>query len=327
MNSWGIRSIIVIFSSLPVWSCSSSNQGGASLGRDPATVTVPDNVTESDYKALAAEFACYALGPCCAASGYAYNESTCRATYATFLNADANIQRTYNSTNATRCLRDFQTNSHACDGKTSAVCNQVYSGVLPLGAACKNDADCASSLDQDVKCDISDSICVASIKGTLGDACDQTCTSAAEGIAYCSGVFSAKDYPTTAFTHVACDRTDGLTCRSTTFQCVSLGGTGTSCSSLGECVIGHYCDVSGSVGTCTPRLPAGQPCPKGASQCALDAYCDDDFTCRSKKNEGAACGSSEECLGSCQEGTCSRSTVVEALSNAFTGLFCGGERI
>jgi hypothetical protein len=272
-------------------------------------------------------FACAAEAPCCAPAGYQYNVAGCQLVVAALWNKAA-ANTTFDSASAVACLKALQAKP-ACTSGNPPACDAVYRGTLPLGATCQLDAECAPSGNLVVKCDSTDQVCTTTNQGKLGDPCDETCTAAAEGVASCFTVFMAKIYPVTPFAHVACDRAVGLFCDTSINQCAALKSTGGSCTGRSDCAVGMNCIVSGSKGTCQPSPSAGQPCPSGDSVvlCTFDSYCASDQICRTKKAAGQTCSTSSECMGSCLSGLCVGSSPTEALSNAFTGLACGGQEL
>jgi len=300
---------------------------GAGGTRDPATVTIPDPISEPTFKSLIAELGCAAQAPCCAPGGYQYNPSSCQSLVAASWNKPP-PNTTFDSASAVACLKTLQAKP-ACGSGNPASCNSVYRGTLAAGTACQSGAECAPSGNLVVTCDSTDQVCTTTSQGKLGDPCDQTCTAAAEGIPTCFTVFKANIYPVAPYAHVACDRAVGLFCDTSINQCATLKGAGGSCTGRSDCAVGMNCIVSGSKGTCQPSPSLGQACPSGASVvlCTFDAYCDSDQICRAKKAPGQTCSTSSECMGSCVSGRCVGSSPTEALSNAFLGLVCGGQKL
>jgi hypothetical protein len=274
------------------------------------------------------EFACDFLAPCCAPAGYQYNAALCQFTLGPLgaHSPDPNI--TFDSSSAVACLKALQAKP-ACDGGHIAACDAVHRGILQPGATCQEDSECAPSSDLKVECDVTDKVCTTTSKGKLGDPCDETCMTVEEEYGVCFTVFETKVYPVTPYAHVACDRAQGLFCQVWSNHCAVVKGAGESCTGWADCAVGMNCIVSGSTGTCQPRPTVGQPCPSGESvvQCAFDAYCASDQMCRGKKAAGQSCSTSDQCMGMCQSGLCVGSSWSEAGSDAFTGLFCGGQKL
>lgn len=119
--------------------------------------------------------------------------------------------------------------------------------------------------------------------------------------------------------------------------CDGLGGQCPStCTSLRQCIPGHYCD---SGGACVPQKPNGQPCGAGG-ECG-SGYCADGVCC-----DGACTGSCDRCnltgqTGSCRPApsgdpgqpacggsyTCNGTSVdcpIPCSAGCPTGTYCGG---
>ena len=296
--------------------------GGNGGAIDPATISIPDPISESEFKALIAVLGCDAEGPCCAAAGFQYNAATCQLLLtASWNNSPPNT--TFDSASAVACLKWLQAKP-ACGGQNPA-CDSIYRGTLPTGAACQSDEECAPSGNLEVNCDSTDNVCTTTSRGKLGDTCDETCLAAAEGLTLCFTVFEAKVYPVTPYAHMACDRAQGLFCDTSIRQCAALKGAGGSCTGRSDCAVGMNCVVSGTKGTCEPNPTAGQPCPSTESVilCSFDAYCGSDEVCYTLKAAGQSCTTSAECLGVCASGLC----VGASRGDAFVGLVCGGQSL
>jgi hypothetical protein len=330
MSSLLRSAILASFCTFSLWSCNNDDSvNGTTNTIDIATLDIPNDVTESEYVSLLSTMACATLGNCCPSWGYQYNETNCRAAYVALGNSDHGTNVVYDSAMATACLKAFQTAPPTCASTKIAACNDVYRGTLPLGASCSNSGECAPSGGLDTECEPSDNICTVTVEGKSGSTCDQTCMSELDspGVAYCSTGMSSNEYPT-ANTHVSCARDNGLYCDTITNRCANLGTQGSACSGHMQCALGFFCRVTGSSGTCQPRVSIGQPCPNDAYQCATGSYCDaTDNTCRAPKVAGASCSSTSECKGSCTDNICSDSTLTESLSTAFNVLFCGGNKL
>jgi hypothetical protein len=289
---------------LLVSACGGSNDGAKE--RDPASVVVPDKVSESEFGKLVAEFGCYALAPCCTAAGYEYDSDVCRARYAGafFLTPEAN--HAFDSTSGTACLRAYQTAPPTCGGVKPPACDTIYQGTQAVGDACSGDGDCVSTSDQTVVCDIMDgSVCRIETKGVLGAACDQTCEGAGEGTGSCYSADGTKNSLLPLNTHVGCDRGAGLYCNLITMQCDQLLDVGAPCSESISCAVGSSCYDTGTSFTCQTVPAVGQPCASGGIPCGADARCDANGTCQKMKAIGEACVLSSECIGSfCSGGLC-----------------------
>ena len=324
------RRTLLGMSLILVAGCGGSESKPAVVDRDPATVPIGDTVTESDYESLVAEFGCYAIAPCCAGIGYRYDAATCRSVYAALAKVNDTQAIQFDPAAAAACLKAFQSNIPACGAKGPSECSSVYAGTLQPGTACSNDGECRQPAGAKAECDVTDSVCVTLTQGKLGDACDQTCMSAAEaaGVAFCS-MAMVTQYPNAPYAHVACDRAAGLTCSVTSAHCEALSIVGAACTSDSTCVVGAYCETAGTTsGTCKSRPAVGQPCGSTAQQCAMGAYCDSQLVCRARKAQGESCASSTECLGTCNaSGTCDDTSITGAFSNAFTALLCGGQSL
>jgi len=346
MRQW--PGIVVVLSGLAISACESNGSGtrsgsggtnggsagaggSAGGGRDPATVPVPDPISESDFKSLYAEFACDALAPCCAPAGYQYNAASCQLVLTSFAR-EPNPNITFDSSSAVACLRALQSNPLACGSGMSATCRAAYLGTQASGAACQESDECSPAGDLVVECDSTDQVCTTTSKGKLGDLCDENCLTDAESpsrSAMCLTTFMAKPYPVSPYAHVACDRAQGLFCETWTNKCAAVKGAGESCTGPTDCAVGMNCIVSGTTGTCQARPPVGQPCSNSSDlvQCTFDAYCASDQICRARKVAGQSCSTSDECMGLCLSGLCLGSSPTEALSNALTGLACGGQKL
>jgi len=299
---------------------------GTSGTGDTTTTSIPDPISEPEFKSLLAELACSAEAPCCEPAGYRYNEAACHEVVsALWKTSPANT--IFDSASAVDCLKVLQTKPACGSGDTA--CKTVYRGTLPPGAACQEDAECSSSENLVARCEVNDKVCTTTSQGQLGDVCDQTCTAAAEGVATCFTVFMGKVYPVTPYAHVACDRAQGLFCDTSINKCAALKAAGDSCTGPSDCTVGMNCIVSGTKGACQPRPTVGQPCPvsEGTAFCAFDATCGADQICQAKKAAGQSCKVSDECLGVCTSGLCVGSSQTEAIANAFTGLTCGGQKL
>ena len=296
-----------------------SGTGGAI---DPATISIPDPISESEFKSLIAELGCDAEAPCCAPAGFQYNAASCQQVLtASWKSSTPNT--TFDSASAVACLKWLQAKP-SC-GSQNPACDSVYRGALQTGAACQSDAECAPSGNLDVNCDSTDNVCTTTSKGKLGDLCDETCLAAAEGLAMCFTVFEARVYPVAPYVHMACDRAQGLFCDTSIHQCAAVKEAGGSCTGRSDCDVGMNCVVSGTKGTCALNPTVGQPCHSIESVilCSFDAYCGSDEVCHALKAAGQSCTTSAECLGVCTSGLC----VGSSRGDAFVGLVCGGQTL
>lgn len=257
---------------------------------------------------------CTAIELCCAEAGLTFNPSFCQLLVSS---PGAGAGVTYDAVAAGECLAELRDPGIEC-GVTPEMpaCDRVYTGSLPLGAACTSDAECAPSTDGDVACDLSDEICSLTRRGAAGDVCSSSCQELQPDGWFClgAGESSLPDYE-----QVQCFREDGLSCSSGV--CSPLAALGESCSSDTNCVTGTYCDFA--LQTCAALADLGESC--ASLGCVEGAFCSPASSCEQAKAEGEPCTTDDECLSSnCDAGSCGPDSPLGGVEEAILGLFCGG---
>jgi hypothetical protein len=269
----------------------STNDGG---GTEPVVI--------DDFAGRFAAAFCDNIEPCCQQQGFKYDAVTCKTAFSQFLDTELIAKAkaggvSYDAEAAGQCLSAFAKAATACQpDELPAVCDRIFIGTKPVGAACDGSLECAPPADggrgQCEEDQNGQAVCVQEPRGKAGDACNQTCNDHGSGID-CEG-FGPADGSAT------CWRNDGLYCDPTGGHCAVLISIGQACDQTG-CVNGAYCDN----GTCAAKLAAGGDCSSSSEACADGFYCDPSSKCQPQKAAGEACTEGEECTSYCNEsGVC-----------------------
>jgi hypothetical protein len=267
-------------------------------------------VPQAELPDKVAEAYCAGLAGCCQKSGFSLNQAGCQAAWraqaAQNQPAPANVS--YDPNAAGQCLTGIRALLSACsdieDETTMAVCNRVFVGTLPTGAACTHSEECADPSNGNAYCDLSDAtaegVCAAYLPpahGTVGQACSTTCTVEGGGES-CSGtspsISGAGGASNASPVNVGCYTNDGLYC-STGGTCQKPVQVGGACDSYGACTSTAYCDLQTRL--CTAKAAVGAACSNFMG-CVAEAYCRASV-CEAKKADGQPCTSFEECQGYC----------------------------
>jgi len=82
----------------------------------------------------------------------------------------------------------------------------------------------------------------------------------------------------------------------------------------GDCEEGLSCIDQGESGECMKEVGEGESCLEDEALCSDGLFCDDDFICQKKKQEGEACNDNKECYYyDCIKGRCV-ATAITVLS-------------
>jgi hypothetical protein len=203
-------------------------------------------------------------------------------------------------------------------GADAPACQETtgpLSGTKPAGELCQDPRECARGTDELIVClgrdrqDIAAKIvrCQRLQRARRGDPCVATQRKAGlvvEPVAY-FGTVPATFPDLGAF----CDESDGLSCDHFMRTCQPLAMLGESCENV-NCADATYC-----VGTCLPKLAAGQPCTSafdlgGNSWCTDANYCDlVTNICVPRLAEGARCMLDFMCASNrCRADICVKAT-------------------
>lgn len=313
----------VLVAVVPVSACSD----GDHETRDPTTIVIPENIAESEFASLINEIGCNAVAPCCAEVGYEYDAGTCSVTFANTFGLYLSEGLGFDGVMATACLRALQKDTVVC-GSLPAACRKVYRGTSPLGGSCGSTRECEATPGQNVTCDVDEWTCKVTTMGDLGDPCDQTCETESERAPGCLSILLNGNAALPANTHVACDRARGLYCDRFSATCEPLADLDSSCKDSLQCAVGSTCGLSNSpVFTCQELAAVGGPCSVGID-CAGDAYCDTNGTCRTPqtKADGESCTRSIECAGECTGNLCTGAIFADGFSAYDANAICGRQK-
>ena len=204
-------------------------------------------------------------------------------------------------------------------GEDSAACQETggpSSGTKPAGEICQDPQECARGTDELIVClgrdrqDVAAKIvrCQRLQRARRGEPCVATQRKAGlvvEPVGYFATVPGT--FPDVG---AFCDESDGLSCDHFMRICQPLATAGESCENV-NCVLGTYC-----VGTCLPKLAAGEPCGPsfdvaGNPWCTDANYCDIATNlCVPRLAEGARCMLDFMCASNrCRAEICVKPTV------------------
>ena len=271
-------------------------------------------VDESDIPARYAQALCPNMSDCCKKYSYAHDDQTCQASVEAqaraLLLAQQGLATKYDADAMAQCLDAYATLLKGCgtvDRSVTDVCDRVFVGTLPEGAACKESSECIDTPNANSYCE--NGTCqkdstVEPVHAAANEECSGTCTSEATGSYTCTGTV-AED-PARCFTN------DGLICDTATKRCVPAPELGESCNYSDGCAPGGYCEAL----ACVAEKASG-PCSDSRT-CTSASYCD--FSqpagasqCLPKKVDGEACTSGEQCVVSnCESGKCGPHVPVSA---------------
>lgn len=188
-----------------------------------------------DLPAAYAAALCNNITGCCQQAGVPHDPGVCRTTLESELDdiigyVDSNAVE-YNALAAGACVEAIAAAAKSCDFNIEApVCDEVFIGKKPEGAACNDDLECTVPSGGDADCE--DNVCVVEKRGKQGDACDMTCEEN-ESSTVC---MSSSDTPVV---NVTCYRNDGLYCGETCKPLIAEGGSGCGWDSM-ACADGNY---------------------------------------------------------------------------------------
>ncbi len=233
---------------------------------------------------------------CCKASGYEYDFRTC-------VEETTKLYRTWSPTGplnvydpmmAERCIESRISGSATCSTAIAIdECGTVFNGVLPPGASCQSDNDCAAPYGGGAMC--------------VGSPDPGTCTNWARGKAgeTCHGGYEVDRFGgaqygwNTAINQVTlCFSTDNLYCSQQTGTCLTRGGLGAACFGASTCAAPYFCDATQKL--CRAKGAVGQPCDDKTLPCVDSAYCDlTSHYCMPQKHDGDECTRDVECPRDC----------------------------
>jgi hypothetical protein len=216
-----------------------------------------DDSPVDDFSMRAAAAICDKLGPCCAEAGFPFNAADCRQAMRVFVEHTL-VERaiaagaTYDPQAGAECLDWLTEQARACDLRDELKpCERAFVGGKPTGAPCRRDFECARSTERDVTCTFgdvgSDLSCADKPHGSLGSACDTTCTDLIDGFECSGGGLTGS--------LANCWTNDGLYCAASG-TCEPTVTIGEACSGL-DCSEDAFCDESG---ICVPNSPDGAAC-------------------------------------------------------------------
>lgn len=280
---------------------------------------------------------CALVGACCAAGGVEDSDVTsCKAQFMNAgLSRDAQLRA--------QCLAELQSLEDAAPNcfpepwQLSGACTRLTyepSGPQPPGQPCKSRADCAGTAGTVTLC-VSDpsglsptsNICLRVASGQEGD---EPCLGAVldDGVLFAGALRGSDATGGPIATGFLCERRNGLYCgpeldrAAERWNCRPLVEDGGACEANLMCASVECRTEDGSSpsssnwGTCTRRVPVGQPCGDFADPtiCDESGYCkstdDNSQQCVSKQLPGATCTFGTECASDvCGiDGTCSELT-------------------
>jgi hypothetical protein len=187
------------------------------------------------------------------------------------------------------------------DCATGLICNSSMKCAAPGGAGnvCVTDIECGAGLT-----------CQTSETAGVKRCCSATCSAAACEVCGASGTCTSK-----------C--TSGEYCSSG--ACAAKKADGDACGADGECTSGKCvatksggkicCAVTCASASCQVCVEAGAM--KGMAcetKCSATEYCGSGGLCAAKGGPGASCTAPEQCLGTCESGSC-KATIGQACPN------------
>jgi hypothetical protein len=222
------------------------------------------------------------------------------------------------------CTLDLECADGLCG--STGTCPGTCEPLHAVGGSCTTALQCAPGLA------CSGTLCVVAVGA------GEPCGTSAQGAACATGLFCRTDLVTgtnqcasifdrytaregelCGYTSVLCEA--GLTCMAVAsssvgadaeYRCQLPVASRAPCRAgiPDPCPPNEYCPVSildaASVGTCTPRSPAGGPCdPLALWPCVGDAVCSQAGTCVTRQRLGGPCAQDDECYSlRCQGGAC-----------------------
>lgn len=259
-----------------------------------------DSLTEAEFVVAYQHQSCLNLSRCCGELGTTLDESRCSALFA---NAGVgSAAAAYNPVDGTQCIAEMEASTR-CWLTLGAACGRVYSGTRAPGEMCTADTDCAAPPGGNATCDQLLGVCLAGVRGHLGDACQRSCRPNNFGEVECPWGPASSPNGSTA---VNCHAEEGLICGNQG-RCVALAGLGQPCENDTSCELSLFCRIGAGTtgGICQSRGTLGSPCDQFNAPCINSAYCQAGI-CAARKANGDRCLTNDECLGvcTCGVGTC-----------------------
>jgi hypothetical protein len=309
-------STVALFTALAgLGACSSDDEGAGSI---------------TAFGQQYSEVVCSGFASCCAETGQPVDKGQCQQLFQYQISEfEAGIgsgKYTYDAAAANECLAAVRALSNLCTEEPPEVCDRVTKGTVGANERCDDDAECAVPPGGGhATCNYSDEAeygrCEQTLRGKVGDDCQQTCEDQAGSGWSCFG--SGEDPVNGVGT--ACFRNDGLECDPGTKKCIALGAAGEACSFDDDCGQGLYCRSDLESSTCTALGAAGAACTSN-SACESD-YCDPSNVCAAPLAAGAVCDPNAErdpcgADGRCsEEGKCEENALFGGGGGA--GFVCG----
>jgi len=242
------------------------------------------------------EIVCSGLVKCCAAAGQNASKSQCMEFFRYQQSeTEAGVESgkfTFDAEAAGECLEAARGVSNFCGGDMPEACDRVMQGTAAADARCDQDNECAIPPGGIATCNYSEEAeygrCEQTVRGKVGDACQQTCEDLGGGSWSCSGTGGDPENGI----KIACYRNDNLICDFQTTKCVALGAAGENCSFDGDCGRGLFCLSGSGSSTCAPLGAAGAACESNDA-CESD-YCDPSNQCAVPLALGATCDANAE---------------------------------
>lgn len=275
------------------------------------------------------ELVCSGFASCCADTGQPVDKGQCQQLFNYQIDEfEAGINSgkfTFDASAANECLAAVRAMSNLCTEEPPTVCDKVTKGTVGANERCDDDDECAVPPGGQASCNYSGEAeygrCEQTVRGKVGDDCQQTCEDLGGGGWSCGG--SGED-PVDGIS-TACYRNDNLVCDYETKKCVALGAAGADCGNDDDCGQGLYCQYGVDAGACAALGAVGVPCDSN-SACESD-YCDPSDVCAPPLAFGAVCDPNAERDPCGRDGRCSEEGKCE--ENALfgggggTALVCG----
>lgn len=252
-------------------------------------------VALADFVQTFTSAVCDSIGPCCAAEGFPFDPSTCRALFEgrlTMFVTEGNVEGTiYDADVAGECIAQTQKLAVFCGDPRplESTCSKIFRGTKMTGEPCTSSVQCVSRscgalANSDRHCDAGR---IDEVHGAKGEPCSGTCTAYDNNSLSCGVSVPPGGMPPS---QVNCFTNDGLFC-SSNFTCETVPAVGEACTPASPCADGAFCDG----GVCAPKRTTGS-CAAAFNACASTAYCDiDTQECKLKAAPGAPCSSGQEC--------------------------------
>jgi hypothetical protein len=266
-------------------------------------------VAQADFATTAAAAYCNGITQCCTAQDLSTCNATLVARIEMLMAAYEPTKYEFDATAAGLCVEAYRVVGTSCGVDRVAFakdCRLIWKGLLPTGAACAADAECAPQTGFRVTC--LNGLCEAdpepetSPPGVAGEMCTLSCDVDVIGNASCYPTANAPMVPRQCFVE------DNLWCDEETSLCAPLPTGGQHCWMF--CAPNFYCD--NNTETCVAQVATGSCESAFGIACLPTSYCSQQtFQCIPKVADGSACTLRDECLGGfCTEGRCHSGTIA-----------------